>query len=115
MYKELSEAMYRRVAYGMYAANVLAQSGNVLMGDTCEDVWIPSHELYINTAKILSDSCGTIDEHEKAEFLIINNERDIIGKFAEEYADEIIDDPELFGHFIEDLMRYIVVAGSIIY
>lgn len=118
MYREVSNEKFQKILDAMYACNPLAQSANVFTGNfNSNELFIPSEQLYLKTTNIIRETCGTIDEQERNDFLYGMQSDEVymmLGKFTAEYRDEI-DDDGLINSFIEDLMRYIVVAGTVMY
>ncbi len=119
MYKEVTKKKYQKILDAMFAYSPLAQSVNVFTCDMADEtLWIPSKELCMATTDIVRETCGTIDQEERNQFVYSLESDEVymmIGKFTAEYNDEMQGDDSLLNNFIEDLMRYIVVAGTIMY
>lgn len=119
MYKVVTNSEFQKIMDAMYAYNPLAQSANVFTGNfNGDELFIPSKQLYLKTVNIIRETCGTIDEAERNDFLYGIQSDEVymmLGKFTAEYNDEMQGDDNLLNNFIEDLMRYIVVAGTVIY
>lgn len=118
MYKTVSNSEHQKILDAMYAYNPLAQSANVFTGNFSDELFIPSEQLYLKTTNIIRETCGTIDEQERNDFIYGIQSDEVymmLGKFTAEYNDEMQGDDNLLNNFIEDLMRYIVVAGTVMY